>query len=64
MRLVAKVRYGEPLHFFLPTAAPPRKQASEFIASQGLALAAYEPLGEERGKTVPVGGLILAERSG
>ena len=64
MRLVAKVRYGEPLHFFLSTAAPARKQASEFIASQGLALAAYEPLGEERGKTVPVGGLILAERSG
>ena len=64
MRLVAKVRYGEPLHFFLSTAAPARKQASEFIASQGLALAGYEPMGEERGKSVPVGGFTLAERSG
>ena len=64
MRLTIKGVYGESWQFFLSTAAPARKQASEFIASQGLALAAYEPLGEERGKTVPVGGFILAERSG
>ena len=64
MRLLVKVSYGESFQFFLSTAAPARKQASDFIASQGLALAAYEPLGEERGKTVPVGGFILAERSG
>lgn len=64
MRLTIKGAYGESWQFFLSTAAPARKQASEFIASQGLALAAYEPLGEERGKTVPVGGFILAERSG
>ena len=64
MRLNIKGVYGESWQFFLSTAAPARKQASEFIASQGLALAAYEPLGEERGKTVPVGGFILAERSG
>ena len=64
MRLMFKGFYGEPLHFFLSTAAPARKQASEFIASQGLALAGYEPMGEERGKSVPVGGFTLAERSG
>ena len=64
MRLMVKGFYGESWQFFLSTAAPAREQASEFIASQGLALAAYEPLGEERGKTVPVGGFLLAERSG
>ena len=64
MRLLVKVSYGESLQFFLSTAAPARKQASDFIASQGLALAGYEPIGAERGKTLPVGGFILAERSG
>ena len=64
MRLMIKGVYGESFQFFLSTAAPARKQASDFIASQGLALAGYEPMGEERGKAVPVGGLTLAERSG
>ena len=64
MRLLTKVSYGESLQFFLSTRAPARKQASDFIASQGLALAGYEPLGEERGKSVPLGGFMLAERSG
>ena len=64
IRLLIKVSYGESLQFFLSTAAPARKQASDFIASQGLALAAYEPIGEERGKSVLLGGFILAERSG
>ncbi len=62
--LMLKGFYGESWQFFMSTAAPARKQASDFIASQGLALAAYEPLGEERGKKVPVGGFTLAERSG
>ena len=56
--------YGEYFQFFLSTAAPARKQASDFIVSQGLTLAGYEPMGEERGKSVPVGGFTLAERSG
>ena len=64
MRLMVKGVYGEYFQFFLSTAAPARKQASDFIASQGLALAGYEPMGEERGKSVPVGGFTLAERSG
>jgi methyltransferase (TIGR00027 family) len=64
MTLMVKGFYGESWQFFLSTAAPARKQASDFIASQGLALAGYEPMGEERGKSVPVGGFILAERSG
>ena len=64
MRLMVKGVYGEYFQFFLSTAAPARKQASDFIASQGLALAGYEPMGEERGKSGPVGGLTLAERSG
>ena len=64
MRLLVKVSYGESLQFFLSTAAPARKQASDFIASQGLALAGYEPMGEERGQSVPLGGFTLAERSG
>ena len=64
MRLMVKGSYGESFQFFLSTAAPARKQASDFIASQGLALAAYEPIGKERGKTVPIGGFTLAERSG
>jgi methyltransferase (TIGR00027 family) len=64
MRLMVKGFYGEPLQFFMSTRAPARKQASDFIASQGLALAGYEPMGEERGKSVPVGGFTLAERSG
>ncbi|MEO2196638.1 MAG: SAM-dependent methyltransferase [bacterium] len=64
MCLMVKGFYGESWQFFLSTAAPARKQASDFIASQGLALAGYEPLGEERGKSVPVGGFTLAERSG
>jgi hypothetical protein len=58
-----KVFYGESFQFFLSTAAPARKQASDFIASQGLALAGYEPMGEERGQSVPLGGFTLAERS-
>ena len=64
VNLMIKGFYGESLQFFMSTAAPARKQASDFIASQGLALAAYEPVGEERGKTVPAGGFTLAERSG
>ena len=64
MHLMIKGFYGESWQFFMSTAAPARKQASDFIASQGLALAAYEPMGEERGKTVPFGGFTLAERSG
>ena len=64
MTLMVKGFYGESFQFFLSTAAPARKQASDFIASQGLALARYEPLGEARGKTVPIGGFTLAERSG
>ena len=64
MHLMIKGFYGESLQFFLSTAAPARKQASDFIASQGLALAVYEPMGEERGKSVPLGGFMLAERSG
>ena len=64
MTLMVKGFYGESWQFFLSTAAPARKQASDFIASQGLALAGYEPMGEERGKSVPVGGFTLAERSG
>jgi len=63
-RLMVKGFYGESFQFFLSTAAPARKQASDFIASQGLALAVYEPMGEERGKSVPLGGFTLAERSG
>lgn len=64
VNLMIKGFYGESLQFFMSTAAPARKQASDFLASQGLALAAYEPVGEERGKTVPAGGFTLAERSG
>ena len=64
MRLMVKGVYGEYFQFFLSTAAPARKQASDFIASQGLALAAYEPLGVARGKSVPLGGFMLAERPG
>ena len=64
MHLMLKGFYGESWQFFMSTLAPARKQASDFIASQGLALAAYEPMGEERGKTVPFGGFTLAERSG
>jgi methyltransferase (TIGR00027 family) len=64
IRLIVKGFYGESWQFFMSTRAPARKQASDFIASQGLALAAYEPMGEERGKTVPIGGFTLAERSG
>ena len=64
MTLMVKGFYGESWQFFLSTAAPARKQASDFIASQGLALAGYEPWGEERGKSVPLGGFTLAERSG
>ena len=56
--------YGESLQFLLSTAAPARKQASDFIASQELALVVYGPMGEERGKSVPAGGFTLAERSG
>ena len=64
LHLMIKGFYGESWQFFMSTRAPARKQASDFIASQGLALAAYEPMSEERGKTVPVGGFTLAERSG
>ena len=62
--LMVKGFYGESFQFFLSTATPARKQASDFIASQGLALAAYEPMGDERGKSVLFGGFTLAERSG
>ena len=64
MRLMVKGFYGESFQFFLSTAAPARKQASDFIASQELALVVYGPMGEERGKSVPAGGFTLAERSG
>ena len=64
LHLMVEGFYGESWQFFMSTRAPARKQASDFIASQGLTLAAYEPMGEERGKTVPVGGFTLAERSG
>ena len=64
MKLGIKASYGESFQFFLSTAAPAQKQASNFVTAQGLTLAAYEFVGEERGKTVPMCGLALAERSG
>ena len=63
-KLVIKGFYGESLQFFLSTAAPAQKHASNFVAAQGLTLAEYEFVGEERGTTVPACGLALAERSG
>ena len=63
-KFMIKAFYGESLQFFLSTAAPAQKQASNFVTAQGLTLAAYEFVGEERGKTVPICGFALAERSG
>ena len=64
MVFMVKGFYGESWQFFLSTAAPAQKHASNFVTAQGLTLAAYEFVGEERGKTVPMCGLALAERSG
>ena len=46
----------------LPIAMQNLKDKSKM--EKELALAAYEPIGEERGKSVPLGGFTLAERSG
>ena len=54
--------YREHWHFGISTLAPARDHVHRLVTSQGLELAEYEPLGEERARKAPFGGLALAVR--
>ncbi len=56
--------YGESWHFGISTLASGREHVDRLVTSQGLDLAEFEPLGDDRGGKVPYGGLALAVRGG
>ncbi len=56
--------YGEHFLYGISTHAPARDHVHRLLTSQGLDLAEYEPLGEERAPKAPHGGLALAVRHG
>ena len=51
--------YAEHWSFGISTHAPARDTVRRLVASQGLELAEYEPLGDDRDGKVPLGGLAL-----
>ncbi len=56
--------YAESWHFGISTLAPAREHVDRLVTSQGLDLAEFEPLGDDRDGKVPFGGLVLAGRRG
>ena len=58
--------YRERFIYGISTRAPARGrgQVDGVVTSQGLELAEYEPLGDDRAGKVPFGGLALAVRRG
>ena len=52
--------YKEHWYFGISTLAPARDHVDRLVTSQGLELAEYEPLGEERDGKAPFGGLAMA----
>ena len=56
--------YGERFIYGISTRAPARGQVDGVVTSQGLELAEYEPLGDDRAGKAPFGGLALAVRRG
>ncbi len=54
--------YNERWLFGISTNAPAREHVDRLVTSQGLELAEYEPLGEDRDGKAPIGGLALAVR--
>jgi methyltransferase (TIGR00027 family) len=54
--------YAEHWSFGVSTHAPARDHVQRLVTSQGLELAEYEPLGEERAPKAPLGGLAVAVR--
>jgi len=52
--------YGEAVLFGISTKAPARDHVLKLLASHGLDLAEYEPVGEELAPKIPFGGLALA----
>ena len=48
--------------FGISTHAPARDHVDRLVTSQGLELAEFEPLGDDRDGKVPLGGLALAVR--
>ncbi len=54
--------YKEHWYFGISTLAPARDHVDRLVTSQGLELAEYEPLGDDRDGKVPFGGLVLARR--
>jgi hypothetical protein len=56
--------YGEHLIFGISTLAPAREHVDRLVTAQGLDLAEFEPLGDDRDGKVAFGGLALAVRRG
>jgi len=54
--------YNEQWLFGISTHAPARDHVDRLVTSQGLELAEFEPLGDDRDGKVPLGGLALAVR--
>ncbi len=54
--------YNEHFLFGISTHAPARDHVQGLVTSQGLELAEFEPLGDDRDGNVPFGGLALAVR--
>ena len=59
IRLASKF-YGETVLFGISTRAPAQDHVLKLLASHGLELAEYEPVGEELAPKIPFGGLALA----
>ena len=56
--------YGERFIYGISTRAPVRGHVDRVVTSQGLELAEYEPVGDDRAGKAPFGGLALAVRRG
>ncbi len=59
-KMGVKLFFGEQLFFGISTQAPAREQVRALVSSFGLELGEHEPMGEERGRKVPFGGVALA----